>query len=52
MDEQQEEMLLCARYGEVEDMLALIEQGVSVDSVDGSGNTGDDNNIFLCSCTV
>ena len=35
-----EEMLLCARYGEVDDMKAWIADGVPIDSKDGMGNTG------------
>ncbi|EGD82340.1 hypothetical protein PTSG_03004 [Salpingoeca rosetta] len=38
-EEDVEEMLLCARYGEVDEMKELIELGVPVDSKDGMGNT-------------
>lgn len=39
-EEDCEEMLLCARYGEVEEMKELIEQGVPISCTDGMGNTG------------
>lgn len=34
-----EELLGCARYGELEDLQAIISEGANIDHVDGSGNS-------------